>query len=81
MIQSLSNATNTGAFAAGGPFSMTLQSEYDLKPFGQLVNRGIDLASGPVGNHRPGMTALGFTALGYEAFRRNAKARRGAMAI
>jgi hypothetical protein len=34
MIQSFSNVNNAGAFAAGGLFSMTLQSEYDFKPLG-----------------------------------------------
>jgi hypothetical protein len=43
-----SNGTDTGAFAAGVPLSMTLQSEFDLKPFGQLVNRGVDRALAPV---------------------------------
>jgi hypothetical protein len=69
VIESFSNGVASGSFAAAGPFSMTLQSEYDLQPFGQLVNRGIDLDAAVPEASTWVMMLLGFAGLGFAGYR------------
>jgi hypothetical protein len=79
IVQSFSNGVATGSFLASGPYSMSVQSEYTLQPFGQLINRGIDLeVSGIPEPSTWAMMMIGFVGLGYAAFRRGAKARTAA---
>jgi PEP-CTERM motif len=81
LLDSFSNGNATGPFSTSGPFSMTIQSEYDLQPFGQLINRGISEELTVPEPSTWAMVLLGFAGLGYAAFRRGAKTRVIAEAI
>jgi hypothetical protein len=50
---------------------MTLHAQYTLSPFGELLNRGLDIVATPVPEPSTwAMMGSGFAALGYAGFRR-----------
>jgi hypothetical protein len=79
--ESFSSGPFVGPLDITGPFSMTLQAQYTLTPFGELLNRGLDITASSVPEPPTwAMMGIGFALVGYAAFRRG-KARMAASGI
>jgi hypothetical protein len=79
--QSFSSGPFLGPLDITGPFSMTIESQYTLTPFGELLNRGMQITA--TSTPEPStwaMLGIGFAAIGYLASRRD-KARMAASEV